>query len=52
MNPSEGLVTSLNAIREMSVKEGKAYHEYVPIISSTTDIGALAQPVLNYVHAH
>ena len=50
MNPSEGLVTSLNAIREMSVKEGKAYHEYVPIISSTTDIGALAQPVLNYVN--
>lgn len=50
MNPSEGLVTSLNAIREMSVKEGKAYHEYVPIINSTTDIGALAQPVLNYVN--
>ena len=50
MNPSEGLVTSLNAIRKMSVKEGKAYHEYVPIISSTTDIGALAQPVLNYVN--
>lgn len=50
MNPSKGLVTSLNAIREMSVKEGKAYHEYVPIINSTTDIGALAQPVLNYVN--
>lgn len=50
MNPSEGLVTSLNAIREMSVKEGKAYHEYVPIISSTTDIGALAQPILNFVN--
>lgn len=50
MNPSEGLVTSLNAIREMSIKEGKAYHEYVPIINSTTDIGALAQPVLNYVN--
>ena len=50
MNPSEGLVTSLNAIREMSIKEGKAYHEYVPIINSTTDIGALAQPVLNFVN--
>ena len=50
MNPSKGLVTSLNAIREMSVKDGKAYHEYVPIITSTTDIGALAQPVLNYVN--
>lgn len=50
MNPSEGLVTSLNAIREMSVKEGKAYHEYVPIINSTTDIGALAQPILNFVN--
>lgn len=50
MNPSAGLVTSLNAIREMSVREGKAYHEYVPIISSTTDIGALSQPILNYVN--
>ena len=48
--PSLGLVQSLNAIREMSIREGKAYHEYVPIIENTTDIGALAQPILNYVN--
>lgn len=48
--PSLGLVQSLNAIREMSIKEGKAYHEYVPIIENTTDIGSLAQPILNYVN--
>ena len=48
--PSLGLVESLNAIREMSIHDGKAYHEYVPIITNTTDIGALAQPILNYVN--
>lgn len=48
--PSLGLVQSLNAIREMSVKDGKAYHEYVPIITDTTDIGALAQPIMDYVN--
>ncbi len=48
--PSLGLVDSLNAIREMSIKEGSAYHQYVPIITSTTDIGALSEPVLNYVN--
>lgn len=47
--PSLGLVESLNAIREMSIKEGKAYHQYVPIITKTTDIGSLSEPVLNYV---
>lgn len=48
--PSLGLVDSLNAIREMSIKEGNAYHQYVPIITKTTDIGALSEPVLNYVN--
>lgn len=48
--PSLGLVDSLNAIREMSVKDGKAYHQYVPIITDQTDIGALSQPILNYVN--
>ena len=49
MSPSEGLVTSLNAIREMSIADGKAYHQYVPIIDETTDIGALSQPILNNI---
>ena len=48
--PSLGLVTSLNAIREMSISDGKAYHQYVPIIDNSTDIGALSQPILNYVN--
>ena len=48
--PSLGLVTSLNAIREMSISDGKAYHQYVPIIDDSTDIGALSQPILNYVN--
>ena len=49
MSPSEGLVTSLNAIREMSIADGKAYHQYVPIIDETTDIGSLSQPILNNI---
>lgn len=49
MSPSEGLVTSLNAIREMSIAEGKAYHQYIPIIDTNTDIGALSQPILTNV---
>lgn len=48
--PSLGLVTSLNAIREMSISDGKAYHQYVPVIDDQTDIGALSQPILNYVN--
>lgn len=45
-SPSEGLVTSLNAIREMSIASGKAYHQHIPIIDTTTDIGTLSQPIL------
>lgn len=47
MNPSQGLVTSLNAIREMSITNGTAYHQYVPIIDENTDIGAFGTPILN-----
>lgn len=43
---SNGLKTSLNAIREMSISEGKAYHQYVPIIDDLTSIDAFAQPIL------
>ena len=45
---SEGLVTSLNAIREASVSEGKIYHQYIPVIDEHTSISTLAEPVLNY----
>ena len=47
MNPSNGLVTSLNAIREMSIQNGTAYHQYVPIIDENTDIGSFGAPILN-----
>lgn len=47
MNPSQGLVTSLNAIREMSIQNGTAYHQYVPIIDENTDIGSFGTPILN-----
>ena len=47
MNPSQGLVTSLNALREMSVSSGSVYHQYVPIVDSNTDIGTFGTPILN-----
>ena len=47
MNPSQGLITSLNALREMSIESGSAYHQYVPIVDSNTDIGTFGTPILN-----
>ena len=47
MNPSQGLVTSLNAIREASVSEGTIYHQYLPIVDQNTDIGTFGTPILN-----
>lgn len=47
MNPSQGLVTSLNALREMSVSGGSVYHQYVPVVDSNTDIGTFGTPILN-----
>ena len=44
---NEGLKTSLNAIREMSIQDGTAYHQYVPIIDDNTDIGTFGAPILN-----
>ena len=41
---NEGLVTSLNRIREIS---SEIYHQYIPEITSDTDIGKLAEPVLH-----
>ncbi len=41
---TEGLKTSLNAIREIS---SEIYHQYVPIIDDDTDIGTFGAPILN-----
>lgn len=41
---NESLVTSLNRIREVS---STIYHQYIPELTSDSDIGKLAQPVLN-----
>lgn len=42
----EGLKNSLNAIREIS---SEIYHQYIPIITDTTDIGAFASPILENI---
>ena len=47
MNPSQGLITSLNAIREASVSGSTIYHQYVPIVDENTDIGSFGTPILN-----
>lgn len=44
---NEGLITSLNKMREMSVQNNSIYHQYVPIITSDTDIGTFGTPILN-----
>lgn len=41
---NDGLKTSLNKLRELS---SELYHQYVPIIDDTTDIGAFANPILS-----
>lgn len=46
--PSQGLVTALNKMREMSVQEGSVYHQYVPVITDTTSINDFGMPILEY----
>lgn len=46
MGPSTGLQTALNKMREMSVKEGSVYHQFVPIITDLTSIGEFGTPIL------
>ena len=43
---NEGLVTSLNALREMSVSGSSIYHQYIPFIDENTAISTLAEPIL------
>ena len=45
MNPSAGLVTALNKMREMSVDEGSVFHQYFPIVTPDTNIGEWGQPI-------
>ena len=47
MQPSEGLVTALNKMREMSVVEGSVYHQYIPTITADTDITKIGQVILD-----
>ena len=47
MYPSDGLTTALNAMREMSVKDGSVYHQYVPLVTSQTTIGEFGAPILD-----
>lgn len=45
MNPSAGLVTALNKMREMSVANGSIYHQYFPIVDANTTIGDFGAPM-------
>ena len=47
MYPSEGLVTALNKMREMSVDNGSIYHQYVPVVTDSTTIGEFGAPILD-----
>lgn len=47
MYPSEGLATALNAMREMSVKNGSIYHQYVPVVTESTTIGEFGAPIID-----
>lgn len=44
---NEGLVTSLNRLREESVSGSSIYHQYIPIIDENTSISTLAEPILS-----
>lgn len=47
MSASTGLITALNKMREMSVKEGSVYHQYVPTITEDTDISKFGEVILD-----
>lgn len=47
MYPGEGLQNALNKMREMSVKDGSVYHQYVPVVTETTTIGEFGQPIID-----
>lgn len=45
MNPSAGLVTALNKMREMSVDSGDIFHQYFPVVDANTNIGEWGAPI-------
>ena len=45
MNPSAGLVTALNNMREMSVDSGDIFHQYFPVVDANTNIGEWGAPI-------
>lgn len=47
MYPSTGLQTALNSMREMSVKDGSIYHQYIPVVTETSSIGDFGTPILD-----
>lgn len=47
MYPKPGLVTALNAMREMSVDQGSIYHQYVDVVTENTTIGQFGAPILD-----
>ena len=47
MYPSSGLQTALNKMREMSVDQGSIYHQFVPVVTSSTTIGEFGAPILD-----
>lgn len=48
MQPSAGLKTALNAIREAVIENDQIHHQYIPIIEDTTSIGEYGTPLLQY----
>lgn len=46
MYPSEGLMATLNEIRETSIDNNTLYHKQVPIVDITTSIQAFGTPIL------
>lgn len=48
MQPSAGLVTALNAIREAVIQDDQIHHQYIPVIDATTSIGEYGAAVTAY----
>ncbi len=47
MYPGTGLQTALNKMREMSVDSGSIYHQYIPVVTSSTTISDFGTPILD-----
>ena len=47
MYPSTGLQTALNKMREMSVDSKSIYHQYIPVVTSSSSIADFGTPILD-----